>query len=127
MRIVPDHHDGYGFSESIVVSSDTPDASGAAHHYTIDISRGDAQGHPQVYRQVIQFQRGPRCAADSTMGVIDAALMLVMIDRLRGLQEGPYKCRENEMQLVNLEQALHWARARADAREQRGVLSTRVV
>jgi hypothetical protein len=72
----------------------------------------------------IQFQKGPRNEPTSTPGVTEAAIIAVLIDRLRCFQAGPYACRENAIQLTKLEETLHWTKARADARAKRGVLGT---
>lgn len=113
-RVIDTHHDGHGLNESIVITTDTPDASGAAHSYDLFIG-DDSVGY-------IQFQKGPRNVKGSTPGVTEAALLAVLIDRLRGFQAGPYGCRENAIQLTHLEECLHWTKARADERAKRGVL-----
>jgi hypothetical protein len=114
MREVTDHHDGHGLNESIVIVSDEPDQSGAAHHYSASIIGADVVS--------VQFQKGPRNVEGSTPGATEAALLAILIDRLRGFQAGPYSCRENAIQLTKLEETLHWTKARADARAKRGVL-----
>jgi hypothetical protein len=113
-RQVVDHHDGHGLNESIVIYTDEPDGSGGAHQYTAWI------GDTRV--AVVQFQKGPRNVEGSTPGMTEAALLAILIDRLRGFQAGPYSCRENAIQLTHLEETLHWTKARADARARRGVL-----
>ena len=113
-RMIDDHYDGHGLNESIEITTDTPDQSGAAHSYNAFI------GPTRV--AAIQFQKGPRNVEGSTPGMTEAALLVVLIDRLRGFQAGPYSCRENAIQLTKLEEVLHWTKARADARAKRGVL-----
>lgn len=114
MRTITQHHDGHGLNESIVITTDTPNSSGAAHKYDLSIN-GDAVG-------LIQFQEGPRNVAGSIAGVTEAALLAVLIDRLEGFQAGPYACYENAMQLSNLYACLSLTKARADERAKRGVL-----
>ena len=116
MRTVTDHHDGHGLNESIEIRADAPGPGGASHHYELCI--GDATVAS------IQFQEGPRNVAGSTAGVTEAALLAVLIDRLRGFQASEYACRENAIQITKLEETLHWTKARADARAKRGVLGT---
>ena len=116
MRELTDHHDGHGLNEAIRITTDEPDASGAAHRYSFDID------HCFCHAGDIQFQQGPRNEPTSTVGVTEAALLTVLIDRLRGFQSGPYSCRENAIQLTKLEECLHWTKARADERARRGVL-----
>lgn len=118
MRAITEHHDGHGLNESIEITTDEPDGSGAAHYYDLLIG-GDLIGK-------IQFQKGPRNVEGSTPGATEAAILAVLIDRLRGFQAGPYSCRENAIQLTKLEEVLHWTKARADARAKRGVLGQNV-
>jgi hypothetical protein len=114
MRQITDHYDGHGLNESIEIVTDEPDTSGAAHYYEFAIN-GQEVGH-------VQFQQGPRNEPGSTPGITEAAMLVAMIDRLRGFQAGPFACRENAIILTKLEECLHWTRARADARAKRGVL-----
>ena len=118
MRLIDDHHDGHGLNECIRIEADDPDQSGASHQYNcwIDNTRVCA----------VQFQRGPRKIETSIPGMTEAALIAILIDRLRGFQSGPYVCRENAIQLTKLEETLHWTKARADARAKRGVLGLNV-
>lgn len=116
MRTIDDHHDGHGLNESIFIVADEPDQGGASHRYELAIN-GELVAK-------ISFQKGPRNVDGSTPGVTEAAIVAVLIDRLRGFQAGPYSCRENAIQLTKLEEVLHWTKARADARAKRGVLGT---
>lgn len=113
-RKIEIHHDGHGLNESIVIDTDQPDQSGAAHNYTMTMGDCDVA--------IIQFQKGPRNVEGSTPGITEAALLAVLIDHLRGFQAGPFGCRENAIQLTKLEECLHWTKARADERARRGVL-----
>ncbi len=114
MRTLDIHHDGHGLNESIEIRTDDPDPSGAAHFYTAMIEG-------RVIADV-QFQKGPRNVEGSIPGLTEAAMLAILIDRLRGFQSGPYSCRENAIQLTKLEEVLHWTKARADERAKRGVL-----
>ncbi len=88
----------------------------AHHHYEI---RGKG-GEIFTY---LSFQDGP-IKESGINGVMDENLMAIVIDRLRGFQTGPYKCRENEMALVKLEESLMWLKERTRGRETRGVEGT---
>lgn len=110
------HHDGHGLNESIEITADNADASGASHYYELHIG-GSFIGS-------IQFQQGPREAEGSRAGATEAAMFAILIDRLQGFQRGPYGCRENAIQITKLEECLHWTKARADDRAKRGVLGT---
>lgn len=116
MREITEHHDGHGLNESITIGADDLGPGGASHKYTLAI-KGEIVGK-------VQFQEGPRNVEGSIAGVTEAALLAVLIDRLRSFQAGPYACRENAIQLTKLEEVLHWTKARADARAKRGVLGT---
>lgn len=122
MRTLDIHHDGHGLNESIVITTDTPDPSGAAHEYSAHIESG-ADGWQVAH---VQFQKGPRNVEGSIAGMTEAALLAILIDRLRGFQAGPYSCRENAIQLTHLEECLHWTKARADERARRNVLGKNI-
>jgi len=113
-RQITKHHDGHGLNESINILADDPDQSGASHVYM-----GSIEAAPVL---TLQFQKGPRGELGSTPGVTEAAVLAVLIDRLKGFQEGPYACKENAIILSGLEDCLHWTKARADERASRGVL-----
>ena len=100
LRHVTDHHDGHGLNESVLITANELGPGGASHHYVMAIDG------VQVGR--IQFQEGPRNESGSMPGVTEAALLAVLIDRLRGFQPGEYACRENAIQLTKLEEVLHW-------------------
>lgn len=123
MRQIDLHHDGHGLNESIYIVTDTPDQSGAAHRYDLSIAAGP-DGHPGEVQLVghLRFQQGPRNVEGSFPGITEAALLAVLIDRLRGFQAGPYACRENAIQLTKLEECLMWTKQRAHDRAKRGVL-----
>lgn len=121
MRTIDDHHDGHGLNESILIEADELGPGGASHRYNLVIAGLGVPGSPKTVG-TIQFQEGPRNEDGSTPGVTEAAIVAVLIDRLRGFQAGPYACRENAIQLTKLEEVLHWTKARADARAKRGVL-----
>lgn len=127
------HHDGLGLNDRITIEVDARDgnAGGASHRYvaTMDISPDvvGEEGGPQSSDIIvldIQFQHGPRHEPDSVPGVTEAAVLAVLIDRMRGFQAGPFACRENALALTHLEDALHWVQHRARDRARRGVLGT---
>ncbi len=125
MREVDFHYDGHGLNESILIETDTPDQSGAAHLYECKIEVG-VDGHPglKAFSNVahVQFQKGPRNVEGSIPGMTEAGLLAILIDRLRGFQSGPYSCRENAIIITKLEECLLWTKYRADERAKRGVL-----
>ena len=119
MRTLTTHHDGHGLNESITLTADEPDGSGASHHYAAQTKEQSLAGFDA---SVVHFQQGPRDEADSTPGVTDAVLLAILIDRMNGFQSGPFACRENAIIKTKLEECLMWTKARADERAQRGVL-----
>ncbi len=122
-RLLPicDHHDGFGLNESLIVITDEADASGAAHNYVVTYDTPNSTVPAEIVAEV-QFQKGPRNEPGSIPGMTEAALIAILIDRLRGFQAGPYACRENALTLTKMEEALQWSQARARERARRGVL-----
>ncbi len=131
------HHDGHGLNENLLIRVDGRDferGGGASHNYSIDVvDRIDIVDKIDnttiddcriVWADVaiIQFQQGPRDDPKSKLGITDAALLAVVIDRYLAFQEGPYRCRENALVITKLQEALHWMKHRADDRANRGVL-----
>lgn len=65
---------------------------------------------------------GPRNEPGSHAGVSDAAILAVVIHRLKCFQAGAYSCRENAIALTHLETALMWMHSRTQERHRRNVL-----
>jgi len=92
---------------------------GVAHrHYVIVDTEGS-----DVALGSINFQNGPILEA-GVNGVTNEDLIAICIDRMGGFQAGPYACKENEMALERLTEALMWLRKRANDREAHGVEGT---
>lgn len=74
----------------------------------------------------IHFQEGPikECGVN---GVCNEDLINIVIERLESFQKSEFNCRENEMAITKLEEALLWLRKRTMARERRGVEGTHTV
>ncbi len=120
-RTIDTHHDGHGLNEVLAISADAqdPKAGGASHTYHVEHTS------PASVKTVVgslQFQHGPRNVQGSQDGLTEAAVLAILIDRLRGFQDGEFKCRENAIVLTHLEEALMWVKERAHARAKRGVL-----
>lgn len=122
------HHDGHGLNESIHVHAGPQGPGGSAHLYGFSIEHQnpvtprEESGHCTV--GYLHFQEGPRNEVGSSPGLTTAAVLVALIDHLAGFQKGPYPSRETALVITKLEEALHWTRARADARAARGVLGT---
>lgn len=69
---------------------------------------------------VLNFQTGP-IPVVGVNGLTIEMLIAIAIDRLRGFQEGPVKCRQNALALTQFEQGLHWLNDRTSERKARGV------
>lgn len=71
----------------------------------------------------IHFQEGPVHECGSN-GVGDEDLINMVVERLECFQRSPYACRENEIAITKLEEALLWLRKRTEGRVQRGIEGT---
>lgn len=54
-------------------------------------------------------------------GIMNEDLLTIVIDRLQGFQNGPFRCRENALALTKIQEALHWLEHRTKDRIDRGV------
>ena len=113
-REIRTHRDGLGLNDLITITADDLGVGGASHNYKLTIEGG--------MESSIHFQYGPRNEDSSVAGVTDQAVLAVVIDRMKCFQAGPFGCRENALALTKMEEALHWMRARAEDRQNRGVL-----
>ena len=93
----------------------------ANHEYEVVL----AENHNQVVCEV-RFQNGPIKEA-GVNGVMNEDLIAIVIDRMRGFQSGDYACRDNDLALTKLEEALMWLRHRTELREARGAEGTHTV
>ena len=116
MRTITTHHDGLGLNDLLVLISDErdPKAGNASHEY-----RGEIDGSPVL---ALQFQHGARTNADSIPGCLEGAVITVLIDRLDGMQAGPFACPENDLALAHLRNARAIITDRAARRRAQGVL-----
>lgn len=97
---------------------------GGAHH-TYAVTRASTPREtPPPTLLSIQFQKGPRGAADSLDGVLDVDLLEIVRDRLKAFQDGDMACRENALALTRIEEALLWMNERVEDRAARRVLGT---
>lgn len=131
MRELLDHKVNPANDTLAVFATDAPDPqSFACHRYAV--MNYDARTNPAaqegdpVLTSVILFQNGP-IAQVGVNGLTHEALLAIVADRLRGFQEGPYKCRENALALTKLEEAMHWLQQRTISRMRRGVEGTHAI
>jgi hypothetical protein len=120
MRTIHDHKVN-GLNEAITITADTPASGGASHTYEIALS---PEGRPVQVLAVLNFQNGPIQTPADMNGVTNETLLAVVIDRLRGFQDGKYACRENAIALTHIEDALMWLQKRTRDRMARGVEGT---
>ena len=70
--------------------------------------------------QELHFQRGPVVEA-GVNGITNEDLIAIVIDRLEGAQEGPFKSRYNALAITALQEAENWLSRRTLDRMARGV------
>lgn len=121
MRELTDHHDGHGLNDRIQITCDEkdPDAGNASHNYEFFTGMEDELFEPVA---AVQFQHGPRNEEGSSPGVTEAAILVMLIDRAKSFQAGPYPCDENDRLVWHLQGALDAVKARVENRAKRGVL-----
>ena len=115
MRITD--HKTNGLNEAIEIFADERDEKNgnASHEYAIDV--GEAR------TVILRFQHGP-VNENGINGITNEVLLAIVIDRLRGFQDGPFKCRENAIALTKAEESLMWLKKRTEGRLSRGVEGT---
>jgi hypothetical protein len=123
MRHLEDHKVTTLNRECVTVRAvDAKDSDGAHHLYQIDVR--DPQKGSNIYRTMLMFQKGGLQDVGPN-GLTDQALIAIVLDRMRGFQEGPYKCDENIPVILHLESVLEVFRIRAEERAARGVEGVR--
>ena len=75
---------------------------------------------------LINFQNGPT-KEFGVNGVMNEDLIAIVIDRMRGFQSSDCACRDKDLALTKLEEALMWLSNRTNERETRGVEGTNVI
>lgn len=108
-----------------VVTRDAVDLDGANHRYRIEAFEKIPDGYGEFTVDVkesveIKFQQGG-LAEVGVNGISDQALLAVVLDRLRGFQQGPFSSRENALAITKLEECLLWMGKRYADRAARGV------
>ena len=96
-----------------VYAVDEPGSGGACHEYLVLTGISETVAN-------IKFQKGP-VQENEVNGCFIEDLIAICIDRLQGFQSGDFPCRENELALTKLEEALHWLNHRTNDRQRRGV------
>ena len=108
-----------------ITCDDRDDEKGGnmSHEYRMEY---DPLNNGYKQTQAVKFQQGP-VAEHGINGITNEALLAIVIDRLEGAQEGPYKSRYNALALTKLEEAILWLSRRTLDRQARGVEGTSAV
>jgi len=132
LRTLTDHFVEFDLSKRLQVEVlDEPGSGGANHLYHVTGFNSKSNpsdpwttrhGHPAEHSTIL-FQNGPIGEA-GVNGLTHEVLLAILIDRLRGFQNGPFKGRENAIALTHLEEALMWLQHRTIERLKRGVEGT---
>lgn len=123
-------HKVNGLNEALQIQVlDEPGPGNACHEYAI-VFRDDKAGYERSPLSekfgrncIIGFQNGPIAEA-GVNGISNEALLAIVEDRLKGFQSGSFACRENELALTHIQEAMHWLHHRTRERMQRGVEGT---
>lgn len=106
-----------------IAVKDAPGSSGANHEY--DVVTYPKEGRLGLVAS-LSFQNGPIAVVDIN-GCNNEDLLVILIDRLKGFQSGPYACKENDLALLDLEHCLEMLNTRTRKREERGVEGTHTI
>lgn len=127
-------------NDKLVIEVIDEKGSGGAHH-RYDITGFDSaptltqKGNPSRFnggfeasfsRTIILFQNGPINEV-GVNGITHEALLAIVAHRMKSFQDGPFACKENEMALQKVEEALMWMHKRTLKRMNRGVEGTHKV
>ena len=134
MRFITEHIVNPCNDRLVIDVTDAPGAGGANHRYEVSgfntaTNASDnvtAQGGKPEIKTVIFFQNGP-IPENGVNGLTHEVLLAIVADRLRSFQSGPFACRENELALTKVEEAMHWLQQRTISRMRRGVEGTHTV
>lgn len=104
-----------------VFAVDEKSSDGANHMYTIEVREYENPKNAEpIAIAMLPFQDGGLKEVGAN-GITDQALLAIVLDRLRGFNDGPYRCRENSVAITKIEEALMWMEKRANDRSRRGV------
>lgn len=103
----------------VVVYLDDKGHGGAHHEYRV-------RGHDGTDFASASFQNGP-IKESGVNGCHHEDLIAIVLHRLTAFQDGEYRCRENDLAITKLEEALHWLNHRTAKRQERDVEGTSTV
>lgn len=110
-------------NHSAVYVSGEPGPGNAHHRYYLSPAKEVSAITPAGAFGHVLFQKGPVKEA-GVNGCHNEDLLAIVIHRLRGFQSGEYYCRENELALQKLEEAMHWLNACTAERQRQGIEGT---
>lgn len=122
MRKIDDHKVNPANDILSIKVLDEPGAGGANHVYQISGYHDKKNNETAV---VVRFQNG-LIVEVGVNGVTQEVLLVIVADRLRSFQNGPFACRENALALTKIKEAQHWLQQRTLARMRRGVEGTNI-
>ncbi len=109
-----------------VFTTDHCQQDGAHHAYRIEVyDRYDKKDEGMRSHAELQFQNGGLKEVGAN-GITDQALLAIVLDRMRGFNDGPYRCRENSIIITKLEEAMMWMEKRSNDRARRCVEGERI-
>lgn len=119
----------FNSTSNVNVTNATPSMDGSPpivhfsgeEFWTEDPTREPAK--PRGDHGSLCFQHGPIKEA-GVNGTTIEAVQRALINRLRGFNDGPFRCRENSLAITHMEEALHWLDARTRARQHQNVEGT---
>lgn len=113
-----------------VVCLDEKGAGGACHFYIVVKTNPSIELENNTMEDpvffAVRFQNG-EIKENGVNGCHNEDLIAIVLDRLECFQSGDFKCRENDIAITKLEEALLWLRKRTMDREARGVEGTSVL
>ena len=110
-------------NNSKVFCLDEPSGGGAYYVYEIGNSGGVIPPDASAIFGKVYVQNGP-VREVGINGCHQEDLLIIVIDRLQHFQKGEFACRENDLALQKIEEALHWLRHRTNGRIARNVEGT---
>lgn len=120
MREITNHRVN-GLNEVLSIEVlDAPGSGNACHAYRITSDKPQDGGTPDSAMCLIHFQDGP-VQENGVNGISNEALLAIVEDRLQGFQSGPFACRENDIALTKIQEAMMWMSRRTRDRVDRGV------
>lgn len=100
-REIKGHEVGEHFNHVHIYAMDAPQDNGASHQYRVERSDASQLGYVNFHRALpeeIEMGLGVN-------GITDEALLAILADRMKGLQDGPGSCKEFGIALKKIEEA----------------------